>query len=134
MGKMAPGLGPLASDFRGGLLVATKAEEPVGSGLWDGPTDWPTRVGSSTSVLRGAQQGAMRHGQFFGSCRVLCRRDKLLRSRDMGKMPPGSWTPCERFPRRFSGCNESRRTGRLRVVGRANRLANEGGIFHVCVP
>jgi hypothetical protein len=63
MGKMAPGLGPLASDFRGGFLVATKAEEPVGSGWWDGRTDWPTRVQSSTSVLRGAQQGAMGQGQ-----------------------------------------------------------------------
>jgi hypothetical protein len=48
MGKMPPGLGPLAIDFRGGFLLATKAEEPVGSGLWHGRTDWPTRVGSST--------------------------------------------------------------------------------------
>jgi hypothetical protein len=62
---------------------------------------------------------------------VLCRRDKLLRSRGMGKNAPGSWTSCERFPRRFSDRNETRRAGRLRVVGRANRLAKEGGIFHV---
>jgi hypothetical protein len=45
MGKMPPGLGPLASDFRGGFLVAAKAEEPVGFGLWDGRTYLPTRVG-----------------------------------------------------------------------------------------